>query len=404
MESITFHCKVITPMFLAGADGQTPELRAPSIKGAMRFWWRALNGHLPLHELKKKEDEIFGGTDRRSRVILTAHYADENMNDDNVPKFNYIRDYKALDKGVKYLNILFFEYEDVKKREAIAPGVEFNVTIMSKNKEKLIEAANVFWVMSLLGGLGTRSRRGDGSFKINKSSRKGITRDELPFYHERKGVQKLGHIQFLQKLLTLPESDETTSYSSLKWADIFFSKGSDGFSTWHDAVSDIANKMMQIRDNDTRTNIDRSAVKFTMDDMPKKAAFGLPINIRPPLQGTVNLYNQSDRTDSSLEASRRASPIVVSINRIGKNYYWTIAFLQGIFMPSSSRIKYERNGSGNSKWEWEEEDQLLVNQFRNKLMDDWGKKTEEDLEAELDAIKYGTPVTKKPRIIKYIKL
>jgi len=33
-------------MFLAGADGVTPELRAPSIKGAMRFWWRACNGHL----------------------------------------------------------------------------------------------------------------------------------------------------------------------------------------------------------------------------------------------------------------------------------------------------------------------------------------------------------------------
>jgi CRISPR-associated protein Cmr1 len=31
METITFTCKIITPMFLAGADGQTPELRAASI-------------------------------------------------------------------------------------------------------------------------------------------------------------------------------------------------------------------------------------------------------------------------------------------------------------------------------------------------------------------------------------
>ncbi len=43
MRSITFECETITPMFLACADGKTPELRPPSIKGLMRFWWRAMN-------------------------------------------------------------------------------------------------------------------------------------------------------------------------------------------------------------------------------------------------------------------------------------------------------------------------------------------------------------------------
>ncbi len=52
MKTIEFECETITPMFLAGADGKTPELRPPSIKGLMRFWWRAINGHLPLNNLK----------------------------------------------------------------------------------------------------------------------------------------------------------------------------------------------------------------------------------------------------------------------------------------------------------------------------------------------------------------
>ncbi len=52
MKTIEFECETITPMFLAGADGKTPELRPPSIKGLMRFWWRAMNGHLPLNNLK----------------------------------------------------------------------------------------------------------------------------------------------------------------------------------------------------------------------------------------------------------------------------------------------------------------------------------------------------------------
>ena len=70
MHKITFECETITPMFLSGADGATPELRPPSIKGALRFWWRAMNGHLSLPELKRIEGEIFGDTGRRSGIVI----------------------------------------------------------------------------------------------------------------------------------------------------------------------------------------------------------------------------------------------------------------------------------------------------------------------------------------------
>lgn len=36
-------CEIITPMFLGGADNSPdaePELRPPSIRGAMRWWFR----------------------------------------------------------------------------------------------------------------------------------------------------------------------------------------------------------------------------------------------------------------------------------------------------------------------------------------------------------------------------
>jgi CRISPR-associated protein Cmr1 len=61
MKTITFSCETITPMFLSGADGQKPELRPPSIKGALRFWWRAMNGG-NWETLKNQEDRIFGST------------------------------------------------------------------------------------------------------------------------------------------------------------------------------------------------------------------------------------------------------------------------------------------------------------------------------------------------------
>ncbi|WP_124398070.1 type III-B CRISPR module RAMP protein Cmr1 [Thermaurantimonas aggregans] len=61
MKTITFTCETITPMFLSGADQRVPELRPPSIKGALRFWWRAMNGHLSLEELKQKKARFLGG-------------------------------------------------------------------------------------------------------------------------------------------------------------------------------------------------------------------------------------------------------------------------------------------------------------------------------------------------------
>jgi len=41
VKKVTFECEVITPMFMAGADGRKPELRPSEFKGMMRFWWRA---------------------------------------------------------------------------------------------------------------------------------------------------------------------------------------------------------------------------------------------------------------------------------------------------------------------------------------------------------------------------
>ncbi|MBK9462163.1 MAG: type III-B CRISPR module RAMP protein Cmr1 [Sphingobacteriales bacterium] len=54
MHTITFTCETITPMFLSGANQDVPELRPPSIKGALRFWWRAMNGHLSLGDLRNR--------------------------------------------------------------------------------------------------------------------------------------------------------------------------------------------------------------------------------------------------------------------------------------------------------------------------------------------------------------
>ena len=67
-----FTCEVTTPMFLNGADKYRPELRSASLKGVLRYWWRALHGHLRKEELHQTESEIFGGVNpaSKSSIIL----------------------------------------------------------------------------------------------------------------------------------------------------------------------------------------------------------------------------------------------------------------------------------------------------------------------------------------------
>jgi len=44
MDSKEFEVEVVTPMFLGRANNLEAELRVPSIKDMLRFWWRATCG------------------------------------------------------------------------------------------------------------------------------------------------------------------------------------------------------------------------------------------------------------------------------------------------------------------------------------------------------------------------
>lgn len=166
METITFTCKVITPMFLAGADGKTPELRAPSIKGAMRFWWRAFRADLvksgSYADLKKKEWDRFGGTGEtasRSSFSLQVHPIGKRI----------IRSDESLvphDKRKGHGN-------------AFGPGQQFRVTIRTFRIEIVDELIALFQLVAVLGGVGKRSRRGMGAYAIEQVELNGQVLENL---------------------------------------------------------------------------------------------------------------------------------------------------------------------------------------------------------------------------------
>jgi len=64
----TYH--IVTPMFIGNGEQKADSVRPPSIKGALRFWWRALNWGKCLSEggtesealkhLHQQESALFG--------------------------------------------------------------------------------------------------------------------------------------------------------------------------------------------------------------------------------------------------------------------------------------------------------------------------------------------------------
>ncbi len=169
MKSISFKCKILTPMFIGGADGRTPEIRAPSIKGMMRFWWRAINGSLSIDELRKKEGELFGSSDEdvgRAKFTLFIQKCwdtDPGYEYHPLPHHSggkncvYLNETPSCNRNGKCSKNFLFP--------AIKPDKEFTCIIRAIN-ENIMPVQTIFEISFLLGGLGKRSRRGFGSVGI----------------------------------------------------------------------------------------------------------------------------------------------------------------------------------------------------------------------------------------------
>jgi CRISPR-associated protein Cmr1 len=247
MQSITFTCEVITPMFLAGADGTTPELRPASIKGALRFWWRAMNGHLPLKDekdengnviskgLKTIEAEIFGGSGEgqgRSNVVIRVKQPFPNVSNNTILPYHKVESYNKKYK-VNILDYLAFgisQYDknathpgkNVLQREYIAVGEKFYLQFNFDEKYQT-DLAKTLYLLSEFGGLGAKSRNGFGCFKI------------------------LTNTDFLEKVEISDFSKTASSYSTISKISKIYD--TNDFSNWNLALAELGDIYQNAREN-----------------------------------------------------------------------------------------------------------------------------------------------------------
>ncbi|MBW2077681.1 MAG: type III-B CRISPR module RAMP protein Cmr1 [Deltaproteobacteria bacterium] len=148
MHQIIFELETITPLFMAGADGRTPELRPPSFKGMMRFWWRAMRAEDDIQTLSKNEAILFGGTEEgQGKSKITIRISDHNLKSNS---------YSPLPHKQARFRV-----------PGLEPRQKFKCIICVEQRYQKV-AISAFKLSTLLGGFGKRSRRGFGALCYRK--------------------------------------------------------------------------------------------------------------------------------------------------------------------------------------------------------------------------------------------
>lgn len=163
-QEITKELTFITSTFLAGADQNKPEIRAPSIRGALRWWFRVLAGD---RDVREEEKLLFGGVHGESAVASAIAVRVEDANIVNNQRTLPLRDNTEMGY-IGYFARVSGKKEGIQRTEAlhyIGAGSTFTLTIRAVRPvpthlwSLLEEAVQAFvWV----GALGLRATRGFG--------------------------------------------------------------------------------------------------------------------------------------------------------------------------------------------------------------------------------------------------
>jgi len=182
-RSIRFEC--LTPCFCAGADPSRAEIRAPAIRGALRWWFRALGGSREL------EHEVFGGVAdpvRGSAIRLRVSNTVEKPTGP-LPTVGTGRD--ALNPTDPLAYILYFasvgggsgaqfgQGPRWQEQGNLGPGTTFDVHL--QRMRSLPEAAQALLDLSVdafehFGAIGLRATRGLGAVQAHEVTTESFTR------------------------------------------------------------------------------------------------------------------------------------------------------------------------------------------------------------------------------------
>ncbi|WP_341325697.1 type III-B CRISPR module RAMP protein Cmr1 [Methylotuvimicrobium sp. KM2] len=304
MQILEAKYEIVTPIFIGGADANDkPELRPPSIKGALRFWWRALHWGRYLREqdnddiaalnvLHEKEAELFGAATRENRYgqgLFQLKLTDVKTQgiEKSWPKNN--------EGGAGFLGYgLDATQSGDPHRKGIANGT-FTLQLGFKktaNEEHIQQLEDTLIIWGMLGGLGSRARRGFGSVAMTSLNGHSYRFDTTAAYFDA----------ISQRLNAFDPAPSMPIYTAFSQTSRIVDAGQG---------RDVKLLMNRLGD---RYREARKRAGRGLNKLP----FGLPL---------AGNYGEAD------EDNRRAGSLLMHLHPVGNEYVSVITWLPAIFHP-----------------------------------------------------------------------
>jgi len=350
MKTLKVTLQTVTPMFLGGADPRgEPELRAASVRGALRFWLRALLGGAlgdrNLDALRRAENEVFGSTDTGASPVVVRLKELSGSSTLTKASFSALAEWDGKSRvyrkpGIAYL---FFAARGTRReseRKAIQGKFQLilNARPGAQAEEAFKRAYAALWLLTRLGGLGARSRRGAGSLQVVQV--KGDVPSGLPALPIRATSPEELQEELAEGLHALRQLvGDAGNVSNPSAFDVLHPNAckiwiiNKIFSSGEEALDKFGQSMQRFRN---RRNPDYSNVKNAIQggqlkQPVERAAFGLPI---------VFYYRSLGGQSATLEGEtheRRASPLMIRVTRLSTGKYVIVLTLfQAVLLPDGS--------------------------------------------------------------------
>jgi CRISPR-associated protein Cmr1 len=366
MQFIEAHYDIVTPMFIGGGDSQdSPELRPPSIKGALRFWWRALqwgtclsqhsgDAGAALTTLHQQEAHLFGAAaidDKygQGKVLLKIKVANDLKSNP---------EYSPTPGQVYLLGQGLYNFKQGILKNAIAPKQTFKVILKLHNDVEATSIINALLLFGLLGGLGSRARKGWGSIAIRSlvhTDKVGQV-NVLPIPDNKNSYQQT----IAQILGTLPaDLPPFSAFSQGSRIDISSQSESDNalalltnigdemqrYRSYgkanHNGVHTVNNHIAEQNFKGDHDLVLDFANGIAVQQHPKRVVFGLPHNY---------FYSNGTKVDvDAAKFSRRASPLIIHIHQFSSGQCMAIqSLIKADFLPEHEKIQLKKGHNTRS--------------------------------------------------------
>lgn len=183
---IDLRLAVVTPMFGGGAEAGHVDHALPihgsSVRGQLRFWWRACRAHTysSVADLYRDEAALWGATANNGRGGPSAIDIDLTIEDAGTPTpgaYDTHADDRFRDNEFGYPSYALFPFQanqtdhkppapgrrDIIFRLRLSPSISRRDPAIDATVDLTAEATAAVWAWITFGGVGARTRRGCGT-------------------------------------------------------------------------------------------------------------------------------------------------------------------------------------------------------------------------------------------------